>query len=116
MSQEAGSPGLAEAVEAHLQLVALMNERRGRGLDVQSLLALRHLSRTCSFRCPEAASMELTVALEDRAAELYAESIKERPELEFLERRIDKLLGALQAVIARHAALDPDQRPRARYG
>lgn len=87
--------------DAHAALVTLLHERRGRGLDLRSLLDLRHLSRLYSLRCREPASIAQAVELESRAAELYAESRNAAPEFTFLERRIAKLLGQMQAAIER---------------
>jgi hypothetical protein len=98
---------LAEALAAHAELVALMRARRGRGLDLEALLAVRHLSRVYSFRCAEAACAERAIELETRAAELHAETRRGAAEqVAFLERRIDKLLGEIHAAIARRARCD----------
>jgi hypothetical protein len=87
--------GAAAALAA---LNALVREKRGRGLDLDSLLALRHLSRLYSFRCG-GVGIAPAIELESRAAELHAESCKASPELAFLERRVDKLLGQMHAAL-----------------
>jgi len=98
-------PRLAEAAAAHADLAALMQQRRGLGLDLPSLLTLRHLSRLCSFRCGEPACAERAVELEARAAELYAQGQQPSAEgIAFLERRIRKLLGQIEAYLARRAS------------
>jgi hypothetical protein len=92
----------AEAIAAHAALVALMRERRGRGLDLEALLAVRHLSRVYSFRCGGADCAEQAIELETRASELHAETRRAASEqITFLERRIDKLLGEIEASILR---------------
>jgi hypothetical protein len=58
------------AAEALVALNALVRERRGRGLDLDALLALRHLSRVYSFQCGGGTAQ--AIELENCAAELYA--------------------------------------------
>ena len=85
------------AAQAHAALLALMSERRGRGLDLASLLTLRHLSRVCSWSCGQPACLERSLQLEGRAQELYAQSgAAGAEEIAYLERRILKLLGELE--------------------
>ena len=90
--------GAAVALAA---LNALVRERRGRGLDLDSLLALRHLSRLYSFQCGGIGCIAQAIELESRATELYAESCKASPELDVLERRVDQLLGQMHTTLAR---------------
>lgn len=93
------------AAAAHAGLLALMRERRGRGLDLEALLELRHLSRTCAFHCSAPGCAERSMELEQRAKDLYAVTGRQSPgELALLERRIDKLLGQLEAGFAQRAA------------
>jgi len=95
----------AEAAAALAQLVELMQARRGLGLDLASLLTLRHLSRMWSFRCGASAGTQQSMELESRADELHAETRKgARDEIAFLEWRIDRVLGEMEASLARRAA------------
>jgi hypothetical protein len=95
---------LAQALDAHAGLVALMRARRGRGLDLEALLELRHLSRTYSFRRGERCCADRSIDLETRAAELYAATRRgDAEQMTFVERRIDKLLGEIDACVARRA-------------
>jgi hypothetical protein len=90
--------GAAVALAA---LNALVRERRGRGFDLDSLLAVRHLSRLYSFQCGGVGCTAQAIELESRAKELYAESAAASPELAFLERRVDKLLGQMHTTLTR---------------
>lgn len=98
-------PARAEAAAAYAQLVELMRARRGLGLDLPSLLTLRHLSRMWSFRCGAPAGTQQSMELESRADELHAETRKgSSDEIAFLEWRIDRVLGEMHASLARRAA------------
>ena len=99
----------AEAAAALAQLVELMQARRGLGLDLPSLLTLRHLSRMWSFRCGAPAGTQQSMELESRADELHAETRKgSSDEIAFLEWCIERVLGEMQATLARPAARSVD--------
>jgi hypothetical protein len=100
MSAAASPAVLAEARAARAGIDRLLRERRGCGLELEHLLEVRHLSRMHSFRFPPSAPHAL--ALEDAAAELYAagRAAGRSAEVERLERRLGKLLGEMDALLA----------------
>ena len=103
-SISAGS-GAAEAAQACAALLALVEERRGRGLDLPSLLTLRHLSRTCSWSCGRPVCLSRSIALEACAEELYVQgSDASAEQIAALERRMLKLLGEIKFCLGRGAA------------
>jgi hypothetical protein len=105
MHDEVQNRSRAEAAAAHAQLVELMQARRGLGLDLPSLLTLRHLSRMWSFRCAAPACTQQSIELESRADELHAQTCRgSRDDVAFLEWRITRVLGEMQAALERRAA------------
>jgi hypothetical protein len=99
---------LAEASAAYAELVELMRSRRGRGLDLETLLTVRHLSRMYSFRCGEPRCTERSVELEGCASELHAETRREAAErIAHLEWRIGRLLAEIEGCLERSGAEHP---------
>jgi hypothetical protein len=106
MSANTSLQGVAEARAARAGIDRLLRERRGRGLELAHLLEVRHLSRVHSFRVPESAPQAL--ALEDAAAELHSTgTAASQQHLERLERRLAKLLGEMEALLAPRALAQP---------
>jgi hypothetical protein len=106
MNADASMESIAEARAAHAGIDRLLRERRGRGLELAHLLEVRHLSRIHSFRMPQSAPQAL--ALEDAAAELHATGAAASPlHVERLERRLGKLLGEMEALLAPRVLAQP---------
>jgi hypothetical protein len=93
---------IAAAAAAQAEIVRVLLAPRDGGLDLDGLLAVRHLSRVCSFRCPGLIDDAQVWELERLAGELYATGRKTRPTVRaFLERSLGRVLGEMQASLAR---------------